>query len=244
MSTPTQVRAPFLRQSQSGCFSLALSLLHDAFEAAREARRGAWEFALEIAQLHAAGLSNTDLRRLLCAGLVERAVEQQLTDGASRTFRSLPGLALPPGSCFILTELGARAAPHLTRDTAVEEHLPPLIQQNEPHERSSRPRWDSTLRRLCWMGSVVKQFRVPAPNQETILSAFEEEGWPARLDDPLPQTDDVEPKARLREAVKALNRRQRHRLLQFEGDGTGQGLLWRAFRACPESPPDHHRTSP
>ena len=32
----------------------------------------------------------------------------------------------------------------------------------------------------------MKQFKVPSPTQESILAAFEEEGWPAAIDDPLP----------------------------------------------------------
>jgi hypothetical protein len=51
---------------------------------------------------------------------------------------------------------------------------------------SHRPRWDKHLREL-WLGPhLIKWFRVPAPDQERILDAFEEEGWPASIDDPLP----------------------------------------------------------
>jgi hypothetical protein len=39
---------------------------------------------------------------------------------------------------------------------------------------------------------VVKEFKLPAPNQETILTAFQEEGWPPRIDDPLPPVPQAE----------------------------------------------------
>lgn len=72
----------------------------------------------------------------------------------------------------------------------------------------------------------MKQYRVPSPTQEIILTVFEEEGWPARIDDPLPPDPEVPPKRRLHETIWRLNRNQRARLIHFSGDGTGQGVLW------------------
>ena len=47
------------------------------------------------------------------------------------------------------------------------------------------PRWDKKLREL-WCGEVlVKRFAVPADSQEIILDAFQLEGWPGCIDDPL-----------------------------------------------------------
>jgi hypothetical protein len=72
----------------------------------------------------------------------------------------------------------------------------------------------------------VKRFRVPALNQELILAAFEEEGWPPHLDDPLPQEANTDPKQRLQDTIKRLNRHQVNRLIHFRGDGSGTGILW------------------
>lgn len=88
------------------------------------------------------------------------------------------------------------------------------------------PCWDGALRQLRWAGQLVKEFRVPAANQEAILTALEEEGWPPYLDDPLPPTNDIDPKARLHDAIKNLNRKQINRLLCFRGNGNGEGVLW------------------
>jgi len=74
----------------------------------------------------------------------------------------------------------------------------------------------------------VKQFKQPAPSQETILASFEEEGWPERIDDPLPQQLGVCEKQRLHQTIINLNRYQREELIRFFGDGTGNGVCWDA----------------
>jgi hypothetical protein len=59
-----------------------------------------------------------------------------------------------------------------------------------------------------------------------VLCAFEEEGWPARIDDPLPPQQDQDSKRRLSDTIKCLNRKQSHHLIHFRGDGTGEGVVW------------------
>jgi hypothetical protein len=74
--------------------------------------------------------------------------------------------------------------------------------------------------------NLVKEYRQRAPNQETILDAFEEEGWPPRIDDPLPRSTRIDPKERLHEAIRRLNHQKARKIL-FSGDGTGEGVIWR-----------------
>ena len=82
------------------------------------------------------------------------------------------------------------------------------------------------------MGDViVKQFKVPANNQHRVLTAFEEEGWPERVDDPLPPRDGVDPKRRLHDTINSLNRHQRNALIRFFGNGTGDGVLWQSVES-------------
>jgi hypothetical protein len=88
------------------------------------------------------------------------------------------------------------------------------------------PVWDRERQELRLGDVVVKQFKVPAVNQERVLAVFEEEGWPVRIDDPLPPIGDQDPKARLHDTIVALNRNQKHPLIRFYGDGTGQGVRW------------------
>jgi hypothetical protein len=88
------------------------------------------------------------------------------------------------------------------------------------------PHWDPATRVLRFGGHVVKRYRVPSSTQEVILAAFQEEGWPPRIDDPLPPVGAANPKHRLRDAIRHLNSNQKSRLIRFRGDGTGQGILW------------------
>jgi hypothetical protein len=73
---------------------------------------------------------------------------------------------------------------------------------------------------------LIKRFRVPSPNQEAVLDAFQEEGWPRSVDDPLSPVADQLPKRRLRDTIKCLNLNQAHRAIRFRGDGTGQRVSW------------------
>ena len=72
-------------------------------------------------------------------------------------------------------------------------------------------------------------FSRAARNQEIILGAFEEEGWPYRIDDPLPPSGNVEPKRRLHDTIKWLNRDHEAQVLAFIGDGTGEGVRWKSL---------------
>jgi hypothetical protein len=60
--------------------------------------------------------------------------------------------------------------------------------------------------------------------------ALEEEGWPPRIDDPLPMVAELDAKQRLHDTIKNLNRHQHRRCLRFFGDGTGQGVCWEWIR--------------
>jgi hypothetical protein len=80
---------------------------------------------------------------------------------------------------------------------------------------------------LTVSGVLIKRFRRPAPVLDLILSAFQEEGWPPQLDDPIPPTLEVDSVTRLHDATNRLNRTQKPRLIVFFGDGTGRGIRWR-----------------
>jgi hypothetical protein len=86
---------------------------------------------------------------------------------------------------------------------------------------------------------VVKAFKLPSPNQETILAVFEEEGWPPRIDDPLPPNPELVVKRRLHDTIKGLNRNRRNCLIRFLGDGTGEGIRWEFCSGDNESGKEH-----
>ena len=195
----------------------ALGLLEEAWNAAEQQGRAVWQFAVELHQFHALGLSHTELRLLLCEGYLEHARERIGAAGTERTFHRLGALSLPPETCFVLTAKGWEAI-H-------ENAKPRLVTLSLPAPRDV-PRWDDLLRQLWWKDLLIKHYHTPAENQERVLQAFEEDGWPVHLDDPLPARSDVEPKVRLHDTIKALNRAQQNRLLHFRSVGNGKGICW------------------
>jgi len=99
------------------------------------------------------------------------------------------------------------------------------------------PIWDRERQELRLGGILVKQFKVPAPNQEIILSTFQDDGWPPRIDDPLPPQHNQDSKRRLHDTINALNRNQKQSLLRFLGDGSGEGIRWQAISGTlPDEP--------
>jgi hypothetical protein len=195
----------------------ALCLLCEAWDAARAENQDIWQFAVEIDELRALGLGHTELRRLLCRGLLEHAVENTEVGACQRSFRPLKALVFSEQTCFVLTGKGLAEISHHAAQPSSEE----------PAAREARaPRWEGSERQLWWGNSLVKEFRVPAANQERVLAALQEEGWPTRIDDPLPPEPNLDPKSRLHDTIKALNRHQRCRLLRFSGDGRGWGVCW------------------
>jgi hypothetical protein len=94
-----------------------------------------------------------------------------------------------------------------------------------PHSLVLVPHWNADRREL-WCGQVLaKRLRKAAPNQECILRAFELQGWPTRISDPLPADERVDSVERLHEAIKRLNAHMT--VVRFGGDGTGRGVCWR-----------------
>jgi hypothetical protein len=89
-----------------------------------------------------------------------------------------------------------------------------------------RPIWRDREGELWWRGQLVKSVRLDAVNQRLLLAVLEEQNWPSRIDDPLPAAPELEPKQRLRETIKSLNRGQRPLRVRFRCDGSGTGLSW------------------
>jgi hypothetical protein len=107
-----------------------------------------------------------------------------------------------------------------------ERQHPMVTSETTARTFPASPRWDANTRTLFCGDGVVKRFKLPAANQELILTAFEEEGWPPRIDDPLPGEPGVDPRQRLRDTIRALNGKQDCPALRFSGDGTGTGISW------------------
>jgi len=94
-------------------------------------------------------------------------------------------------------------------------------------DEKMKPHWDVDRRELTVAGKVIKRFRRPSQNQERLLTTFEEEGWGAKIFDPLPYDADNDAKHRLRDTVYHLNcHHETKGLLRFHTDGTGEAVLW------------------
>ena len=202
----------------------ALALLAEGYACAGDVGRSVWDFAIRIDVLQSAGLSTNALRWMTCRGFAEHRRESSPSPDGKRRFEPAAGLTFAAETCFVLTSEGARFALEWM------DHGSPAPSASKPSRCADlRPTWDRDRQELRLGDRVVKRFRAPAPNQERVLAAFEEEGWPVRIDDPLPPVGDQEPKKRLHDTIAALNNRQIAALVRFRGDGSGQGVRWCAI---------------
>jgi hypothetical protein len=88
----------------------ALGLLLEAVHYAEQTSGDCWEFAVELDQLTALGLTCNDFRWLVCKGLVEHRREVTLEGDNGRAFRRTGDLTFPESTCFILTDAGVSIA--------------------------------------------------------------------------------------------------------------------------------------
>jgi hypothetical protein len=184
-----------------------LRILLEAFKNAAAAQRKPWDFAVKRAALRAAGLTPDDMRWLFARKLVQHAVEKTKPGSKRRVFGRRGKILLHVRSCFVLTEEG--------------EHVARVLLGEIPfYDRDESEVWAR--------GLLVKDFQKPAPDQDAILSSFEELGWQRRIDDPLPPKHGRQnSKLRLRDAIKRLNQRHKHNVIRFHGDRTGKGIRWK-----------------
>ncbi len=207
-----------------------LAILLQARDWASSSEIAQWEFAVPIVRLREAGLSETHLRWLVLGNHVEHAFELSLAGDEKRSFRQLKTLNFRRRSCFILSQDGAEFARLLcARGNDVEAHNDSPGNRAQPAVSLPEiPHWDAPLRQLMFGEKVVKRLQRPAKSQEVILTSFEEEHWPRRIDDPLPRVAGRDPKRRLRGVIESLNQNHVAPLIHFFGDGTGETVCWTA----------------
>ena len=226
----------------------AFEALLEAFDYAADTGTGPWEFAVSIQFLLELGLNDNDLRWLVRKCYVQHAREVTVQGVNGREFQPTGDLTFTRRTCFVLTEAGvAYSRPSPSHPSTLPDyvngrgHVLGLGDDNHdnghahhnshrdsavPAVRSNVPRWDPEVRMLFLGDRVVKRFKWQAANQEIILCTFQEEGWPPRIEDPLPPQPDQDSKRRLSDTIKCLNRKQALELIHFRGDGTGEGVIW------------------
>jgi hypothetical protein len=218
---PQTSRQPLPIDTLSPAVKSVLDHLAKARNYANDVQCDPWEFAVEIHRLTSLGATANDLRWLVKKGYILHAYEVTKVDDATRRFLFPKNLAFSERSCFL---------------AALPETAPGLKIPNidaTDFSDSCGPRWDAEDRTLYVGSLVVKEYRVRSPNQEAVLAAFEEEGWPHYIDDPLSPAGEQSPKQRLRDTIKCLNANQKNRILRFRGDGTGERVRWELLDAIP-----------
>jgi hypothetical protein len=229
-----------------------INMLSQAYTCGQDVGADTWDFALGIDALYESGLTISDLRWLVAKGFVQHGQESSDYGAPHRCVCPGAGYFFPPTTCVVLTADGAAFADHFLKSSEASSQPTSPIEtenllqrgqiselENEPLKAQNlngstaavvKPCWDSRRRELSLDGIVIKRFRVPAQVQELILTAFEEEGWPEYIDDPLPVRNGIDPRARLHDAIHRLNRCQNNRLLRFKGNGCGTAVSWELMR--------------
>jgi hypothetical protein len=164
-----------------------------------------------------------------------------LDDVRRRPWHGTDAMIVRESSRFLLTDVGAVFA-----DNFLAASFDPEKDQIDEAWQLLRlgqlvPFYNREERILRWGPLALKHFLQPAGNQELVLCSALELGWPAWFDDPLSPVAGCNPKRRLHDTIKALNRYQSPYLVHFKGDGTGRRIGWELrWRATPELPHAPH----
>lgn len=238
----THIQTPDILQSD--VLSKAISMLYRELSYAADAKRDIWDFSIDLADFKAANILNSELRWLLAQGYIVHAQELSQASEPGRKFVPIKSLAIPDRSSFVLTRKGVQLAvdQHSKLDIDVDSRTKTPSTYDSSNQTFANgngvlkppavPQWDSLRRELCLAAELVKRFNRPAPNQENILSTFQEQHWPQWIADPFPVAADQQerpPSRRLQDAIRALNRNQLIRLIHFRGDGKGGGVVWESM---------------
>lgn len=91
-------------------------------------------------------------------------------------------------------------------------------------DRLDVPSWDSASRELRFGGQTIRQVRVmrKPSNVQRLLDAFQAQGWPPRIDNPLPGTDENQ----LNQALRQLKRNLSG--ITFRSQQGGKAVCWSA----------------
>ncbi|MEM7785375.1 MAG: hypothetical protein AAF939_03815 [Planctomycetota bacterium] len=225
----------------------ALILLRDAHHYAMRTGKDVWQFATELEELQSQGLTTTDLRWLISTGIVLHGIELSTFRDPYRKFEKCDNLFFSTRSCFVLSEKGLISLETTSQfqqknpedsfngelrseiDNKAERKLSDGQSSDSKPDggESIVPEWDHEKRVLMFQGEVVKRFKWPAVNQELVVNAFHEQGWPEMIHDPIPPIGDVKPKNRLHDTIKCLNRNRVSKSIKFHGNGDGTGVLWK-----------------
>jgi hypothetical protein len=211
-----------------------LKLLLEAYDWSHASQLDTRQFAVKASSLCAAGLSETQILWLVWNLYAEHLFECTPPADRERSFRELGHSTLRRRSCLVLTDAGAEFTrpicrqiddrPNVSKDS--ELAAAPANGRSPAVDSAGKPRWNSNAFELTFDGEIVLKFTRVAPNEEPILDEFERQGWAPRIMVPTYFKEGTNRKARLHNAVKTLNRKQRVKRIQFSTAGAGRSLCW------------------
>lgn len=210
---------------------LALQALKQAHDSAFEFHTNVWEFSIELEQMLGFGVATHVLRAMVCQGWIQHQRETSKTNASNRTFEAATGLNFCERSCFAITKEGylfiqSQAGLESLDTSAVKNRGNKMSNSGSAASgsiRRAQPVWDRDKREFRLGDVLVKKFKWPAKNQEALLSAFEDAGWPMHLKNPLPPSG-ISMKQQLHDTIKCLNQGQVNECVKFRGDGTALGV--------------------
>jgi hypothetical protein len=105
--------------------------------------------------------------------------------------------------------------------SALERAREKLASNGTPDD-APKPSWDRITGVLSFNDEAVRTIRRigVAKNVVLVLDAFQEEGWPVRIDSPLSPEDSQRHHATIDSLNKGLSR------IRFRSDGEGKGFIW------------------
>jgi hypothetical protein len=190
-------------------------------------RKSSLAYPVGLPSLRGKGVPHSALLLMLYQGHIEHFHLGETHRNDRHVPQRVDSLLMQEFSAFALTEAGDAYAKNALNNKGMgfsEDALRVLLEMlNGP---GLHPRYNKEDRLLTWGVHVVKRFRQPAGNQELLLIAAEELGWPAWFDDPLPRAPGQNPKVRLHNSINALNRNQKSCLIHFKGDGSARRMGW------------------
>ena len=93
---------------------------------------------------------------------------------------------------------------------------------------NKKPKWILKSKVLSFEGKIVKRFRKTAVDQFCVLDSFEESNWPNEMLDPLRPKEGIDPKKRVRDTKKNLNKGLINKTMKFGTNENGTGFVWHA----------------
>ena len=185
-------------------------------------------------------MTSSDLRWMVAKGFAEHGQETPVHDESRRSFQGANGYLFQrthlfdsdaqrsrtrgtcfPGDCPMAASDLVRSGRGRGRNCFTGYGAEASLRNAQGSDCPTETALECESAGVVFGGLIVKRFRVPARNQETILSVFEEEGWAEHIHDPLPVTHDIDAPTRLHDANQSA---------QPLPDQSAPSLPWRRKR--------------